>query len=233
MRSRAFAPKATAAPARATRTTSLSVTPWPSSTIGPSDGASPAPLARPGTSCADLGFGGGSRWTGYKEGSRATGRSSADDALRLQERARDVLGLFLVIVDLVIHFGHRRFVEQRIHLVQHAGDLRIGVECILAHDRYQIVRRPQILVVLEALELQRADHAVGRIAVDDVDLLVRERLIAQADRHLQVFLELDAVLGLEPRQAVLAVAELGAGAELELLRHLREIGQRFQLVLRC
>ena len=31
-----------------------------------------------------------------------------DDALRLQERARDVLRLFLVAVDLVVQLGHRR-----------------------------------------------------------------------------------------------------------------------------
>ena len=62
--------------------------------------------------------------------------------------------------------------------------------------------------------------------------LFGERLVAQPDRHLQVFLELHPVLRLEPGQPVLAVAEFGTGAELQLLRHLRQVGQRLELVLR-
>src|SRR6476660_2094145 len=65
------------------------------------------------------------------------GAPSANDALRLQE----------VAVDLVVHLGHRRLVERRAHAVQHLCDLRVGVERVLAHDRHDVVGRPQVPVV--------------------------------------------------------------------------------------
>src|SRR4029434_10459767 len=74
-----------------------------------------------------------------------------DDALGLEEIARDVLRLHLLAVDLVIHCRHVRFGQLRADLVQDVRDLRVCIERVLAHDRDQEVGRPKSLVVLQAL----------------------------------------------------------------------------------
>ena len=63
-----------------------------------------------------------------------------------------------------------------------------------AHDRREEIGREQALVVVQRDELLGRDLPVGGEAVGDVDLLLRQRLVAQAQRReLAELAELDAV----------------------------------------
>jgi hypothetical protein len=106
-----------------------------------------------------------------------------------------------------------------------AGDLR-------PHDGCQEIGREQRLVVVECDEFLGRDLPVGREAVGDLDLLLVQRLVAQAQcGELLELGELRPVDLLQPSDAVAPIDELGAGAEPELGRGLAEIAQGLEVEL--
>ena len=110
-------------------------------------------------------------------------------------------------------------------------DLRIGGH-LEADDGGEIVGREQVLVVVERRELLGRDLPVGGEAVGDVDLLLRQRIVAQPQRReLPELAELDPVDLLHALDAVAPVGEFRAGAELQLRRDLGEVGERLEIHL--
>ena len=110
------------------------------------------------------------------------------------------------------------------------GDL---VGDLLADDRHDVRRQEEPLGVFERDEVVRLDVRVGAVDVDQLHLVVDERLegeraAAVLDRRER---DVDAVDRLQPVGPVRARLELGVAAEGERRRDVREVGEARDAVL--
>jgi len=78
------------------------------------------------------------------------------------------------------HFGGREFSGE---IGEGGAELRKFLERVAANDGNSVVRREVVEIVFESDEVKRVDEAVGGIAGDDIDLMIDESAIEEAEVH--------------------------------------------------
>src|SRR4051812_11362723 len=98
-----------------------------------------------------------------------------DEALLLQPGGGDVLRVLLVDRDLPVQLGELGLAELRADAVEQLLERAVVLrEQVVPHDRRDVVRVLQLLVVVEEDEALRRDARVAREDERDVDLLALE-----------------------------------------------------------
>lgn len=137
-----------------------------------------------------------------------------------QERIGDVARRLAVEIDGLGHRLHRVVVERGRQRVELRRELRIAFKRALADHGRRVVRREEVLVVLERHDAEALHAAVGRVDEADLQLIVVQGRIDEPRIHLLQLraAELHAVGGEQRLQAVGAIREFRIHAEYVMLR---------------
>ena len=112
-------------------------------------------------------------------------------------------------------------------------NLRVAGDGVFADEGDGVVGREVVAVVGEDGEAEGADGAVGGVAGDDVDLVVGEGAVEQAEIHGAQGGEVQVVGGGEAGEAVGAGLELVADAEAQLRGELGRVGDGVEVEARA
>jgi hypothetical protein len=123
----------------------------------------------------------------------------------------------MLAVDGVVHGLHLFGGDLTCELIGCGLDLGTAGERIFAHQRDGLIGREVVEIVGEDGEAEGADGAVRRVAGDDIDLVVGEGAVEQAEIHGAGRAgEVQVVCGGEAGQAIGARLELVTDAKAEL-----------------
>src|SRR5437762_3161608 len=156
-----------------------------------------------------------------------------DEALLLEPRGRDSLAVSLVDGDLLVHVVQLALRELRADRVQETLDRAVVLlKERVSHDRRDVVRELQVLVVIEKDEALGDDARVTREEEPDVDLLAlerRDRQRATRVERLEIF-EGDPVGVLEAELAERPRRALGGPAEHQCVADRCEVTELLQVL---